>query len=104
MFYLLLVTVVKLILCLIYTLNFNPVSIYEEKNHSTCRLHCYPWFQVSTGGLGSIPLGYRETTALKLGEAFPEKALKTEHNFVREEEGEERYHQRSHTKPGQQFW
>lgn len=43
------------------------------------------------------------TWVLKLGEVFPEKALKTEHNFVREEEGGEGSHQLCHIKPGQCF-
>lgn len=43
------------------------------------------------------------TWVLKLGVVFPEKALKTEHNFVTEEEGGEGSHQLCHIKPGQCF-
>lgn len=47
------VIVVNLLLHLIYKLNFS-ICMYRKK-HSIYRVPYYPWFQPSTGGLGTYP-------------------------------------------------
>lgn len=35
------------------------MCVYIEKEHSVCRVQCYPWFQAFTGSLGRYLLWIR---------------------------------------------
>ena len=53
--FILLVMVVDLLLCLTYKSNFI-IGMHREEKHGRLRVHYYPWFQASIGGLEGVSL------------------------------------------------